>query len=77
MPLVIKKASLVHTTVPYSYIGDCSYANGCPTLIEGFRYTYKGLLLQMIIGCAFWGIGWDFGWMYICTLKAEARVRYG
>jgi hypothetical protein len=61
MPLAIKKASLVHATVPYNYIGDCSYANGCPTLIEAVRYAYKLLLLQMIIGCVFWGIGWHFG----------------
>jgi len=59
------------------YIGDCSYANGRPTLIEAFRYAYKGLLLQMIIGCIWWGIGWDFGWMDICTLKVEAHTRYG
>jgi len=74
MPLVIKKALLA---VHYSYIGDCSYADGCPTLIEVLRYAYKGLVLQMLIGCVFWGIGWGFFWMDICTLKAEARVRYG
>jgi len=49
-------------------------ANRCSTVIEAFRYGYKILLPQMIIGCVFWGIGWDFGWMDICTLKAEARV---
>jgi hypothetical protein len=64
LSLVIKKVSLVHATVPYSFIGLCSYANGCPTLNEAFRYAYKELLLlllQMIIGCVLDGT--LFGWI--------------